>query len=58
MATVDELLNRSDRKKYSFHEARKEGIRQRKYLLDGRYQTWIRATNTDDSQSAEEEDMD
>ena len=34
MATVKDLMNRNESEKYSFKEALKEGIHQRKFLLD------------------------
>ena len=34
MTTVKELMNRNESEKFSFKEALKEGIRQRKFLLD------------------------
>lgn len=52
MATVNDLMNRNEREKYSFEEALKEGIRQRKFILDGLF------PDDSDSKSDEEEVMD
>ncbi len=51
-------MNTNEDEKWSFREALEEGIKKRKYLLDGKYQSWIKATDTDDILSDEEEAMD
>ena len=58
MSTVRNLMNTNEDEKWSFREALEEGIKKRKYLLDGKYQSWIKATDTDDILSDEEEAMD
>ena len=55
MATVRNLMNTKEDEKLSFREGLEEGIKKRQYLLDGKYQRWIKATDTDDILSDEEE---
>ena len=61
MTTVKELMNRNESEKFSFKEALKEGIRQRKFLLD----SMLKEVPADDeeatdegAESTEEEEMD
>ena len=61
MATVKDLMNRNENEKYSFKEALKEGIHQRKFLLD----SMLPEQDTDDEdgtndtvETTEEEEMD
>merc|ERR1712102_232190 len=48
MSPVRNLMNTNEDEKWSFREALEEGIKKRKYLLDGKYQSWIKVTDTDD----------
>ena len=60
MATVKDLMNRKDSEKYSFKEALKEGIHQRKFLLDSmlpEQDTYDDDITYDAAESTEEEEM-
>ena len=62
MTTVKELMNRNESEKFSFKEALKEGIRQRKFLLDSMMKEVAvddeEATDEDAESTEEEEEMD
>merc|ERR1712102_179820 len=52
MTTVKELMNRNESEKFSFKEALKEGIRQRKFLLD----SMLKEIAVDDEEATDEDD--
>ena len=61
MTTVKELMNRNESEKFSFKEALKEGIRQRKFLLDSMLKEVAvddEEATDEDAESTEEEEMD
>ena len=61
MTTVKELMNRNESEKFSFKEALKEGIRQRKFLLDSMMKEVAvddEEATDEDAESTEEEEMD
>ena len=51
MTTVKELMNRNESEKFSFKEALKEGIRQRKFLLD----SMLKEVAVDDEEATDED---